>query len=237
MLTSRCLLLGFFAMLAACSQSQYKLVAVDDLTSLQSCVAEAGSQHQMLLEQQRELQQGLQALTVELERSHQHIIELTQQPQECASVSPPQPLPDEPGTVDDVAKLVVGANERVRFEELGITLPARMDTGALLSAIQVDNMQAFERNGEDWVRFTIAGADTFERKMLRRATVTGVREKARPVIELRFTLGRLTQLAEFALTDTPLTGNPVRIGRMALRDVMVVDVSRDNIASTVDTGQ
>lgn len=97
MFTSRCLLLGFIAMLAACSQTQYKLVAVDDLASLQTCVAEADNQHQLLLEQQRELQQNLQALATELERSHQHIIELTRQPQECARISPEPPLPDEPG--------------------------------------------------------------------------------------------------------------------------------------------
>ncbi|MDO3387710.1 RimK/LysX family protein [Gilvimarinus sp. SDUM040013] len=238
-LPKRVLTLGLItATLTACSNSHYQLVATEDLSQLHACAISADNQHQLLLQQQLELKQGMADLLTELEHSRSEVAELSATPQECISVSV---MPETPqrGTddVDEVAKQLVGANETVRFEEFGLALPATIDTGVSLSVLYVTDVQLFERNGEDWVGFAIDSATSLEKKLLRQALVTGQRDKKKPVVELRFTLGNVTQSAEFALTQTAMPRNPVRIGRMALRDVMVVDVSRDHIASNVDEAQ
>ncbi|MDO6747527.1 ATP-dependent zinc protease family protein [Gilvimarinus sp. 1_MG-2023] len=232
---TRYLWVAVLLILSGCSQSQYKLVGVDDLAELQSCAVTADNHHHLLLEQQLELKQGVNELISEIERSRAEVTALNPNPEECLNYSAQtQSTVVESVTVDDVAKQLVGANETVHFEELNIALAARIDTGAMISTIQVRDIQTFERNGESWVRFSINEAPAFEKKMLRYSQIQGQRENKRPVIQLRFSLGRVTQLAEFALADTAFPGNPVRVGRMALRDVMVVDVSRDHIASTTD---
>ena len=50
-----------------------------------------------------------------------------------------------------------GRNEYVRLPELGKTLRAKLDTGALNASLSAKDIERFERDGEDWVRFRLAG--------------------------------------------------------------------------------
>ena len=52
----------------------------------------------------------------------------------------------------------------------------------------------------------------------------------RPVIKLGITIGHISQTAEFTLSDRSHLDYQVLVGRNILQDVMVVDVSRKNIA-------
>ena len=134
-------------------------------------------------------------------------------------------------------KLVVGAVEKVLITPPGEVLSARIDTGAVTSSLDASDIELFERNGHDWVRFMIINPKTnkeftLERRILRKVkiiqAVTDDVER-RPVVELVVTIGKTTQRAEFTLSDRKHMEYPVLIGRNILMDMMVVDVSRSHI--------
>ena len=134
-------------------------------------------------------------------------------------------------------KMVVGEIEDIYFPELKIVMTSRIDTGATTSSIDARNIQEFERNGERWVRFTLIEPDSGEEIELERQRVRLVRiiqsnedeGERRPVVVLRITIGSLTQMSEFTLTDRSHLELSVIIGRNVLRDVMVVDISRRHV--------
>lgn len=135
-------------------------------------------------------------------------------------------------------KQLVGEIERVHLSQLDATLPARIDTGATTSSLDARNIQFFERDGRRWVRFDFVHPSTGDDTSVERPVVRVVRIsqsivddfERRPVIELRFTLGSVTQTAEFTLTDRSHLDFPVLIGRNILKDQMVVDVGKQHIA-------
>lgn len=72
----------------------------------------------------------------------------------------------------------------------------------------------------------------FERKLVRRVKIlqSSTDEKdSRPVIRLRVVIGKVTQEADFTLADRDHLTYDALIGRNALRDVMIVDVSKDHV--------
>lgn len=141
--------------------------------------------------------------------------------------------------VEFAGKTIVGETEVVLLPEVGISLPARIDTGAATSSLDAENIETFERNGNRWVRFTIrdpiTGAESVvERRRVRRVRIiqsTMDEGEVRPVVEMRLTIGNLTQVSEFTLTSRGHLEYPLLIGRNVLRDVMLVDVSRQNNVS------
>ena len=54
-----------------------------------------------------------------------------------------------------------GRYELVKLPALGQTLKAKMDTGAMTASLSATDIEQFQRDGEDWVRFRLAveGAD------------------------------------------------------------------------------
>ena len=50
---------------------------------------------------------------------------------------------------------VIGLREWINLPELGIIgLRAKIDTGASTSSLHASDIQPFQKDGEDWVRFT-----------------------------------------------------------------------------------
>ena len=135
-------------------------------------------------------------------------------------------------------KVVVGAVEHVFLPNLGLELPARIDTGAATASLSAQNVQTFERDGNSWVRFTLTNPETgevreVERLRSRRARIVQSNTEEperRPVVELLITIGSVTQLAEFTLSDRSHLTYPILVGRNILQDVMLVDVSQEDIA-------
>lgn len=77
-----------------------------------------------------------------------------------------------------------------------------------------------------------ADKKTFESKLVRRVKIlqSSTDEKDnRPVIRLRVVIGNVTQEAEFTLADRDHLSYDALIGRNALRDLMIVDVSKDHV--------
>jgi hypothetical protein len=186
-----------------------------------------------LQEQQQQLelqQQQLQSLTAGLEKTLK---------QPVASSCPPVvpcPKPKETST-----KLVVGALEEVWLPDPKLALTARIDTGAETSSLDAHNIELFERDGRRWVRFEINNpktgkAESLERRLRRTVGIqqSGASEtKRRPVVRMGIVIGRSNQTAEFTLSDRSHLGYQILIGRNILKDVMVVDVSKQNAAPYV----
>lgn len=186
----------------------------------------------------------LQAQQQQLESQGQNLAALNQnlgkvlivpEPVECPKAVACPPVPE------SSAKMVVGGLEEVWFPDLGLALTARIDTGAATASLHAREIEQFERDGKPWVRFTIINPktdtpETLERRLVRTVGISqsGAAEaKRRPVVKLGILIGQVEQTAEFSLTDRSHTGYQVMIGRSILKDVMVVDVSRKNIAPFV----
>ena len=86
---------------------------------------------------------------------------------------------------------VAGWIETVSFPDQGITLEAKLDTGAGISSLSVTGLERFRRKGKTWYRFTIHGRDgkpaTLEQETDRVARVSRaeVEDIRRPIVKLK----------------------------------------------------
>jgi len=131
--------------------------------------------------------------------------------------------------VDD-DKMVVGATEHLWITPPGIGLVARIDTGTSTNTIHATDITPFERDGDDWVRFTLAEEVIVERKIVRQLRVS-----KRPVVRLRVQLGNVFDSFDFILSDRSNSEQPVLLGRTFLQDVALVDVGKEFVQPKVDT--
>jgi len=135
-------------------------------------------------------------------------------------------------------KMRVGALETIWLPDLDLALIARIDTGAKTSSIDASDIQLFERDGKRWVRFQIFDPISdewvsLERRLKRTVGIvqSGTQKsKSRPVIKMSVLIGGHEQIAEFSLSGRSHRDYQAVIGRSILKDVMIVDVSRKNIA-------
>jgi hypothetical protein len=186
----------------------------------------------------------LQAQQQQLETQGQNLAALNQSLGKVLNVPEPVECPKAvacPPVPESSTKMVVGGLEAVWFPDLGLELTARIDTGAETASLDAREIQQFERDGKPWVRFTILNPktdtpETLERRLVRTVGIyqSGAAEATRrPVVKLGILIGQIEQTAEFSLSDRSHMGYQVMIGRSILKDVMVVDVSRKNIAPYV----
>ena len=143
--------------------------------------------------------------------------------------------------VENRGKMLVGRQELVWLEDFQLMLPARVDTGAETASLDARNIELFERNSEDWVRFEIVHPESgeaipLERELVRKARIVQAsteEAERRPVISLGIVIGDVRQQAEFTLSNRSHLDYQVLIGRNVLSDVMIVDVSQTNIVPPV----
>lgn len=137
-------------------------------------------------------------------------------------------------TMADEQPDLYGRYELVNLPALGKTLKAKMDTGAMTASLSATDIEPFERDGQDWVRFRLAvdGAqDTlYEHPLVRIAEIkkrteegdqAGTQEAAysqRPVIEMPVCLGGEQRNIEVNLTDRSTFSYPLLIGASAMRE-------------------
>ena len=131
---------------------------------------------------------------------------------------------------------LIGWREWVMLPEFGITsIKAKIDTGARSSSIHAVNIEQFEVDGLETVRFHIAPVQhddghlvQVEAKLLGQRSVTdsgGHREK-RPVILTVVSLGGTPWPIELTLTNRDVMGFRMLLGRQAVRDRFLVDPGR-----------
>ena len=131
-------------------------------------------------------------------------------------------------------KMVLGELETVWIDPPGLSLNARIDTGATTNSLNAEDMVEFERDGDDWVRFHVRDADSKELIEIEREVVRYVRvyQQAdpegtrRPVVSLRLYLGDVRDPFEFTLADRSHLNHQILLGRSFLTDIALVDVGR-----------
>ena len=125
-----------------------------------------------------------------------------------------------------------GRYEYIKLPEIGETLKAKMDTGALTASLSAKNIQTFTRDGEEWVRFQLAtpdaGGKVYEHKVSRISKIKNradededkdeVNVAKRPVVDLEMCLGNVRRTVEVNLTDRSNFNYPLLIGAKALRE-------------------
>ncbi|MBD8881139.1 MULTISPECIES: ATP-dependent zinc protease family protein [Rhodanobacter] len=131
--------------------------------------------------------------------------------------------------------IVLGWRERLALPRLGIAqLKVKLDTGARSSALHVESLETFLREGIMWLRFTVrAGrypsdtvcceAPALDRRMV---TDTGGRRTERWFIRSEILLAGRRFEAEINLTDRRHMLFPMLLGRSALHGRFVVDPAR-----------
>lgn len=129
------------------------------------------------------------------------------------------------------AKIIIGAIEKVRVVPPNIVLKARIDTGAKTTSLDARDITPFERDGKQWVRFTVVNGKkeyTLEKKVIKTVQIKrhGKASQDRYVINIRMVLGNVSQLILVNLNDRDKYQYPVLIGRNFLRDNFIVDVSK-----------
>jgi len=133
---------------------------------------------------------------------------------------------------------VIGASEYVTFKALPFIMEARVDTGATTSSIDARDIQEFERDGEEWVRFSIPNRETEERFELERPVIRIAhieqhgRDHKRKVVDLTFAMGDKEFITrQFTLKDRKYFDYPVLIGRNVLEDRYLVDAAAEHLLS------
>ena len=119
-------------------------------------------------------------------------------------------------------KMIVGQLEHIWVDPPGISLTGRIDTGTTSNLLRVDALGTFERDGDDWVRFSLRlpGKEIDEPLAIEREVFRYSRTKTRrPVIKLRLRLGDVVDSFEFILVDRSDNDHAVLLGRNFLKDI------------------
>ena len=125
--------------------------------------------------------------------------------------------------------MVVGWLEKARILPGGLTLRAKLDTGAKTCSLTALGMIEFNRNGEQWVRFEVkdkyADKITLERKVLRTASIKqhGAELQKRPVVLVGICLGYVYKEVEVSLVDRSTFNYPMLLGRSFLAGRFIID--------------
>lgn len=127
--------------------------------------------------------------------------------------------------------IVLGWREWVALPQLGLpAIRAKVDTGARSSALHVDAMETFQRDGREWVRFGIHPGDgrpeaAGEAVVLDRRDVTdsGGHRTRRVFIRTRLELAGVSRLIDINLTNRRNMLFPMLLGRTAMARAFRVD--------------
>lgn len=247
------LLSTFFLFLSGCSSSQFysskadiekintKIKTLEH--SLQETQIKNAQKQQESLEhlalQQKELfssvEQQLQNLQIE-QNTTRALLE-----QQLAKSKPKKVIvyKDKKEVSKLQGKLILGQEENVFIQPPGITLRARIDTGADTSSLDARDVEEFERDGKKWVKFTLFDRKdntphTIETQISRYVKIIQSSlpdgYDRRIVVKLKLNIGDFSDLSEFTLTNRDHMDFAILIGRNVLKDIALVDVSGKELA-------
>lgn len=134
--------------------------------------------------------------------------------------------------------LVLGYIEDAHVGKLGLTMKAKLDTGADTSSLYARDVEIYKKSGKNhWVRFRVIGKDgrsiRYDQNVVSFVAIklkTGGTQR-RPVIYLPLCVGGVSGLAEFTLADREQFDYQVLIGREYLASRIIVD-SAQTFAAT-----
>ncbi|MCC6706800.1 MAG: ATP-dependent zinc protease [Gammaproteobacteria bacterium] len=134
---------------------------------------------------------------------------------------------------------VFGWVEWAYIEPLHIHVKAKLDSGAKTSSLSAVDMERFTRDGDAWIRFHVpisasdGGTDApqlieMESRLEKEVLIKrhGGAPARRPVVHIGVCLGDKAFITPVTLTDRSRFNYPLLLGRSALRDRALLDVSR-----------
>lgn len=217
----------------------------EDLKQLQAMAGQHDAQGKKLEQRQDEILVQVQALQTQLaeqktllEARPQVVEKITRIACPPSSVqSSPVVKPKEQPNTD---KLIIGMRENILLTGVNLVMSAKISPQLGHSVLDARNIQMFERNSEEWVRFTLYNPENnephvLERKLQGFQNIQGVNKttERRPLVEIRFALGKLKQKGQFVLADRSHSDFRMLVGRNLLRDVLLVDVSGENLIPVI----
>ncbi len=137
---------------------------------------------------------------------------------------------------------VFGWVENAVVKPWGIQVKAKLDSGALTSSLDARNIETFNQNDEEWVRFRLkledeASGDVFsdmiERPLYRDLTVRGAGGRdERPVVLLDVCIGDTIYEEQFSLRDRGDMNYPLLLGRRTISHLGLLDVRETFLQKT-----
>lgn len=131
---------------------------------------------------------------------------------------------------------VFGWVEKTTLEPWGVELKAKLDSGALTSSLHATDVEIFEKDDDEWVRFTVDVRDeasgkkvqkTFEKPRYRKVLIRGAGGiDRRPVVLMNLCMGDTVYEEQFTLNDRSDMNYPVLLGRRTLSHLGYLDVTR-----------
>ncbi|WP_027960167.1 ATP-dependent zinc protease family protein [Halomonas halodenitrificans] len=129
---------------------------------------------------------------------------------------------------------VFGWVEKATVEPWGVEVKAKLDSGALTSSLDARDIEVFDKEGEEWVRFRLkledeADGETFtehlERPLYRDLRVRGAGGRdERPVVLMEICLGDTLYEEQFGLRNREEMNYPLLLGRRTIGHLGLLDV-------------
>ncbi|ADJ29300.1 ATP-dependent zinc protease [Nitrosococcus watsonii] len=133
---------------------------------------------------------------------------------------------------------IFGWLELAKFVNWPVVAKVKMDTGALSSSLHATNLEYFQRDNTEWVRFTVdienqrgqkeKVQEIFEEPVYRFVTITSSNGESdrRPSVLMRLCLGGEIYEEQFTLNDRSDLTYPILLGRRTIEHLGLIDVTR-----------
>ncbi|WP_444678332.1 retropepsin-like aspartic peptidase RloA3 [Halomonas sp. E19] len=131
---------------------------------------------------------------------------------------------------------VFGWVEKGTLEPWGVEVKTKLDSGALTSSLDARDIETFERDDEEWVRFRLeltdeASGEAFEEQLelplYRDIRVRGAGGRdERPVVLMKICMGGTVYEEQFSLRDREEMIYPILLGRRTIGHLGLLDVTR-----------
>lgn len=129
---------------------------------------------------------------------------------------------------------VFGWVEKATLQPWDIEVKAKLDSGALTSSLDARDIEMFEQDDEEWVRFRLkledqasgeVFSDQIERPLYRELSVRGAGGRdERPVVLLEVCMGDTIYEEQFSLRDREEMNYPLLLGRRTISHLGLLDV-------------
>ncbi len=134
-------------------------------------------------------------------------------------------------------QIIIGRAEKVDFVGTALQVASKIDSGAYRSSVHATNIKEFTKDGEKVLKFTILGhacapvGRPLETTRYTKVQVTSSNGSAeeRYEVTLKIKIGSRIFNTSFTLADRSKNVYPVLIGRKALKNRCMVDVSRSSV--------
>lgn len=134
-------------------------------------------------------------------------------------------------------QIIIGRAEKVDFVGTALSVPAKIDTGAFRSSVHAVDIKETTKDGEKVLKFSILGhpcapvprplSTTRFTKLEVKSSNGGV--EVRYEVTLKVKLGNKIFNTSFTLSDRGTNVYPILIGRKALKNRFVVDVTKSAV--------